>query len=85
MDRRTENVPSSLADLPPPADAACFPAMPSRYLIRLRLARARRLLRETTRSMIEIGLEVGYPSPSHFAHAFQREVGVTPSEYRRQV
>ena len=57
---------------------------PSRYLIRLRLARARRLLRETTRSMVEIGLEVGYPSPSHFAHAFQREVGVTPSEYRRQ-
>ena len=57
---------------------------PSRYLIRLRMARARRLLRETTGSMIEIGLEVGYPSPSHFAHAFQREVGVTPSEYRRQ-
>ena len=34
--------------------------------------------------MIEIGLEVGYTSPSHFAHVFQREVGVTPSEYRNQ-
>ena len=32
--------------------------------------------------MIEIGLEVGYSSPSHFAHIFRREVGVTPSQYR---
>ena len=58
---------------------------PSRYLIRLRMERARRLLRETTQSMIEIGLEVGYQSPSHFAHVFQREVGITPSEYRSQI
>jgi AraC family transcriptional regulator len=55
---------------------------PSQYLIRRRIARARRLLRETTRSMIEIGLEVGYSSPSHFAQIFRREVGVTPTEYR---
>jgi len=55
---------------------------PSQYLIRQRIARARRLLRETTRSMIEIGLEVGYSSPSHFAQVFRREVGVTPTEYR---
>ena len=56
---------------------------PSRYLVRLRVERARRLLRESARSMIETGLEVGYRSPSHFAHVFQREVGFTPSEYRR--
>jgi AraC family transcriptional regulator len=55
---------------------------PSRYFIRLRVAHARRLLRETTRSIIEIGLDVGYTSPSHFAHIFRREVGVSPSEYR---
>jgi len=55
---------------------------PSRYLIRLRMAKARRLLRETTRSVIEIGLEVGYGSPSHFGQIFRREVGTTPSKYR---
>jgi len=55
---------------------------PSQYLIRLRIARARQMLRETTKSMIEIGLEVGYSSPSHFAQIFRREVGVTPTEYR---
>lgn len=58
---------------------------PSQYFIRLRMEKARRLLRETTRSVIEIGIEVGYTSPSHFAHIFRREVGVTPSEYRGQL
>ncbi len=57
---------------------------PSRYLIRLRMEKARRLLRETRRSVIEIGLEVGYGSPSHFAQVFQRETGMPPSEYRRR-
>jgi AraC family transcriptional regulator len=56
---------------------------PSQYFIRLRLEKARRLLRETNRSVIEIGLDVGYTSPSHFARIFRREVGISPSEYRR--
>ncbi len=56
---------------------------PSQYFIHLRLEKARRLLRETNRSVIEIGLEVGYTSPSHFARIFGREVGISPSEYRR--
>jgi AraC family transcriptional regulator len=56
---------------------------PSQYFIRLRLEKARRLLRETNRSVIEIGLNVGYNSPSHFARIFRREVGISPNEYRR--
>ncbi|MDR7098976.1 AraC family transcriptional regulator [Lysobacter niabensis] len=55
---------------------------PSQYFIRLRMARARQLLRETSRPIIEIGLEVGYSSASHFAQVFRRESGVTPSDYR---
>lgn len=55
---------------------------PSQYFIGLRMARARRLLIETQRSVIDIGLEVGYSSPSHFSQVFRREVGVTPSAYR---
>lgn len=55
---------------------------PSQYLTRLRMEQARRLLRESTRPVIEIGLDVGYASPSHFAQVFRREVGVLPSEYR---
>lgn len=55
---------------------------PSQFFIRLRMDRARRLLRETSRPIIEIALEVGYSSASHFAQVFRRESGVTPSEYR---
>ena len=56
---------------------------PSQYFIQLRMERARRLLRETKRSIIEIGLNVGYTSPSHFTRIFRREVGISPTEYRR--
>jgi len=55
---------------------------PSRYFIRMRMEKARRLLRETSKSVIEVGLDVGYSSPSHFAQIFRREVGVVPSQYR---
>lgn len=55
---------------------------PSQYFIRMRIAEARRLLRETDRSIISIGMEVGYMSPSHFAQVFRKETGATPREYR---
>jgi AraC family transcriptional regulator len=57
---------------------------PSRYHIDLRLNEARRLLRETKMSVIDVALEVGYTDPSHFARLFRRETGLSPSEYRRQ-
>ncbi|MDO7896192.1 helix-turn-helix domain-containing protein [Pseudomonas citrulli] len=55
---------------------------PSQYFIRLRMSRARHLLLETDRSIIDIAMEVGYCSPSHFSQVFRREVGLTPSAYR---
>lgn len=58
---------------------------PSQYLITLRIERARRLLRETPHSVIDIANEVGYSNASHFARLFRKVTGVTPSDYRRQV
>ncbi|MBS2039585.1 helix-turn-helix domain-containing protein [bacterium] len=55
---------------------------PFRHLTRLRMEKARRLLRNNEQSILEIGLEVGYQSASHFAEVFRRETGVTPSDYR---
>jgi len=57
---------------------------PSRYHINLRLDEAKRQLRETKKSVVEIALDVGYATPSHFAQLFRRETGLSPSDYRRQ-
>jgi AraC family transcriptional regulator len=40
---------------------------PSRYHINLRINLARRLLRETQKSVVEVAFDVGYATPSHFA------------------
>ena len=55
---------------------------PMQFVTRERITRAQQLIRETSRSLIDIALEVGYTSPSHFAQVFGRVVGVTPSEFR---
>ena len=55
---------------------------PLQFITRERITRAQQLIRETSRSLIEIALEVGYTSPSHFAQVFRRAVGVTPTEFR---
>jgi AraC family transcriptional regulator len=57
---------------------------PSRYHINLRINLARRLLRETKLSVVNVALKVGYTDPSHFARLFRRENGLSPSDYRRQ-
>lgn len=43
-----------------------------------------RLLSETDASVMEIGLELGYDDPSHFARAFRRVAGMSPREFRKQ-
>ena len=55
---------------------------PLQFVTRERITRAQQLVRETSRSLIEIALEVGYASPSHFAQVFRRVAGVTPTDFR---
>jgi AraC family transcriptional regulator len=55
---------------------------PFRRLTHLRMERARELLRHTDVSIINISLECGYGNPAHFATAFRRSVGMSPSDYR---
>ncbi|MEZ0276880.1 MAG: helix-turn-helix domain-containing protein [Roseimicrobium sp.] len=55
---------------------------PLQFVTRERITRAQQLIRETSFSLIEIALDVGYTSPSHFAQVFRRVVGVTPTEFR---
>ncbi|MDR2674972.1 MAG: AraC family transcriptional regulator, partial [Opitutaceae bacterium] len=56
---------------------------PLRHHTGLRMDAARRLLRETRKSILEIALETGYANPSHFTQRFRRETGLNPADYRR--
>jgi AraC family transcriptional regulator len=55
---------------------------PIQFVTHARITRAQQLIRETSRSLIEIALGVGYPNPSHFAKVFRKIAGVTPTEFR---
>ncbi len=59
-------------------------ALPSRYYAELRLARARRLLQQTSQSILQIGLSCGFSSGSHFSNAYRARFGRTPREERSQ-
>ncbi len=56
---------------------------PHRYQLSLRIERAKALLELTDTPVTEIALDVGYESSQALARLFRREVGVSPSEYRR--
>ncbi len=54
-----------------------------RYLTRLRLRASLERLAEGANNLTGLALELGFSSHSHFADAFRREFGRTPSEMRR--
>jgi len=51
---------------------------------RVRIERARRELTQTDRSIANISHGVGFGEPMRMYEVFVRELGVTPSEYRKQ-
>ncbi|WP_369069633.1 helix-turn-helix domain-containing protein [Kineococcus terrestris] len=56
---------------------------PHRYLVGLRLDRAAHLLRTTGTSVLDVAVACGWAGTSHFAEAFARRHGCTPTAYRR--
>jgi AraC-like DNA-binding protein len=55
---------------------------PWEFLLRLRLDHAKQLLRDTSRSVTDIALSVGFADSSYFARVFKAEVGATPRAWR---
>jgi AraC-like DNA-binding protein len=53
-------------------------------LRRRRVAEAARLLLTTHKRVSEISYDVGYTDICNFNHAFRREFGVSPREYRER-
>jgi transcriptional regulator GlxA family with amidase domain len=55
---------------------------PSRYYLKLRLDRARRLLKQTSRSIVEITSMCGFVSTTHFSRCYRKYMGVSPKSDR---
>jgi two-component system, response regulator YesN len=55
------------------------------YLTSVRMSIAKSLLKQTSMSIMEICLEVGYQDPSHFAKIFKMKEGTHPTEYRKKL
>jgi AraC family transcriptional regulator len=55
---------------------------PYQYLIQQRVERAKLLLKQTDRSVMEIALDCGFNSHSHLSKQFRQFTGMTPKAYR---
>jgi AraC-like DNA-binding protein len=55
---------------------------PHAYLLRWRMQRAARELRETDRQVKEIALEAGYGDPAQFCKIFKQKIGFSPGRFR---
>jgi transcriptional regulator GlxA family with amidase domain len=52
---------------------------PIHYYVGVRLEAGRRLIRQSTMPVLEIGIACGFTSASHFARIYRRHFGVTPT------
>lgn len=56
---------------------------PHRWLLRLRVERAKELLQTGGLSLIDIAMLSGFADQSHFTRVFKGTMGITPNAYRR--
>lgn len=58
--------------------------VPAKYYIELRLAQARKLLRQSDQSILQIGTMCGFSSASYFSTAYKNHFDITPREERKK-
>lgn len=58
--------------------------VPSKYYLDLRLEQARQLLRQSDKTILQIGLACGFSSASYFSTAYRNHYGITPREERKR-
>ena len=56
----------------------------NKYITEYRLDKAKKLLKDPSIKMNEIASKVGYRDGNYFAKTFKKEIGYSPSEYRRK-
>jgi len=62
-----------------------FGVPPHRYQLQRRIERAKSLLADQDRSVLEVALACGFNFPSNFTQIFRKGTGVTPREFRRSL
>jgi AraC family transcriptional regulator len=55
---------------------------PHQYVMQCRIKKAKKLLRETELSLVEICYQVGFQNQSHFTRVFRQYTNTTPKNYR---
>ncbi len=58
---------------------------PMQYILSLRIFNARNLLETTSYNITEIANIIGYEDPLYFSRLFKKQVGLSPSEYRKRI
>jgi AraC family transcriptional regulator len=61
-----------------------FGVPPGRFIARLRIARAQRLILSTSQPLAQVALACGFCDQAHLSNRFRRVVGSTPQSWRRQ-
>lgn len=54
------------------------------YLTKIRIDRAKVLLKDVSFNIKEVGKSVGYADSNYFTKVFKRSIGISPSEYRNK-
>ena len=57
---------------------------PHRYLLNLKIDRAKKLLDSSGKSLLSIAEDCGFESQAYFCYVFKKETGMTPKEYRKK-
>ncbi len=56
----------------------------SQYIRQYRMEKARELLLQTNKKIIQIGIDVGYSNYSYFCQSFREYYGISPEKYRQE-
>jgi two-component system response regulator YesN len=55
------------------------------YLTRIRMEKAKLLMKDTSLKLYEIAVSAGYTDPDYFTKVFKKYTGATPAEYREKL
>lgn len=57
---------------------------PTEYLTGIRIKEAKKLLSDSSFSIAEVAVIVGYENPLYFSRVFHKTVGISPSQFKKQ-